>query len=72
MLRADRDIGETFDRALRMLRMRRILASYGDGFAVLPRSRPLVSYYANSVVHLLGPFATAVQRRDSLPSHMVT
>jgi len=72
VLRADRDIGETFDRALRMLRMRRILASYGDGFAVLPRSRPLVSYYANSVVHLLGPFATAVQRRDSLPSHMVT
>jgi len=72
VLRADRDIGETFDRALRMLRMRRILASYGDGFAVLPRSRPLVSYYANSVVHLLGPFATAVQRRDSLPSHMLT
>lgn len=72
VLRADRDIEETFDRAWRMLRMRRILAAYGDGFAVLPRSRPLVSYYANSVVHLLGPFATAVQRRDSLPSHMLT
>jgi len=72
VLRADRDIEETFDRAWRMLRMRRILAASGDGFAVLPRSRPLVSYYANSVVHLLGPFAAAVQRRDSLSSYMIT
>src|SRR5207302_8393771 len=42
VLRADRDIEETFDRAWRMLHMRRILAAYGDGFAVLPRSRRLV------------------------------
>jgi glycerol-3-phosphate O-acyltransferase len=72
VLRADRDIEETFDRAWRMLRMRRILAESGAGFAVLPRSRPLVSYYANSIAHLLGPFASAVKRRDSLPSHMIT
>jgi glycerol-3-phosphate O-acyltransferase len=69
VLRADRDVAETFDRAWRMLRMRRILAQSGDGFAVLPRGRPLVSYYANSIAHLLGPFARAVQLRDSLPSH---
>jgi glycerol-3-phosphate O-acyltransferase len=72
VLRADRDIEETFDRAWRMLRMRRILAQSGDGFAVLPRGRPLVSYYANSVAHLLGPFETAVKRRDSLPVHVIT
>jgi hypothetical protein len=49
-----------------------MLAASGDGFAVLPRSRPLVSYYANSIAHLLGPFESAVKRRDSLPSQMIT
>jgi glycerol-3-phosphate O-acyltransferase len=68
VLRADRDIAETFDRAWRMLRMRRMLAASGDGFAVLPRSRPLVSYYANSIAHLLGPFESAVRARDTLPA----
>ena len=72
VVRADRDITETFDRALRMLRMRRMLAASGDGFSVLPRSRPLVSYYANSIAHLLGPFESAVRKRDSLPSRMIT
>jgi hypothetical protein len=28
----------------------------------------LVSYYANSVAHLLGPFVEAVQARDALPA----
>ena len=68
VIRADRDIAETFDRAWRMLKMRRILASTGDGFAVLPRNRALVGYYANSIAHLLGPFELAVRRRDSLPA----
>jgi glycerol-3-phosphate O-acyltransferase len=72
VLRADRDIEDTFDRAWRMLRMRRILAAVGDGYAVLPRGRPLVSYYANSIAHLLGPFEAAVKRRDSLPVHVIT
>jgi len=67
VVKADRDIGETFDRAWRMLRMRRMLAATGDGFAVLPRSRALVGYYANSIAHLLGPFESSVRRRDSLP-----
>lgn len=68
VIRADRDIGETFDRAWRMLRMRRVLAEHGDGYAVLPRSRELVSYYANSIAHLLGPFEAAVRARDTLPA----
>ena len=67
VIRHDRDIGETFDRAWRMLRMRRVLAETNDGFAVLPRGRELISYYANSIAHLLGPFTAAVRARDTLP-----
>jgi glycerol-3-phosphate O-acyltransferase len=67
VLRADRDIAETFDRAWRMLRMRRILVRSGAGFAVLPSNRELVSYYANSIAHLLGPFEAGVRERDALP-----
>lgn len=65
VLRADRSIDETFDRAYRMLSMRRILVAEGDGFAVLPRQRELVSYYANSIAHLLGPFEQGVRERDA-------
>ena len=67
VLRADRSVEETFSRAWRMLRMRRILVEDGDGFAVMPGNRPLISYYANSVAHLLGPFERAVRERDALP-----
>ena len=67
VIRADRDIEETFDRAYRMLRLRRIVVRTGNGFVVLPRGRPLVTYYANSIVHLLGPFAEGVRARDALP-----
>jgi len=51
-----------------MLKMRRMLVRAGDGFAVLPANRPLISYYANSVAHLLGPFAEGVKERDALPA----
>lgn len=68
VVRADRDIAVTFDRAWRMLQLRRILVESGDGFAVLPRGRPLIEYYANSIAHLLGPFAAGLRRRDTLPS----
>ncbi|MEO7712118.1 MAG: hypothetical protein ABIV10_04295, partial [Gemmatimonadaceae bacterium] len=66
-LRSDRSSIEIFDRAWRMLRMRRVLAETSGGYLVLPRGRALVSYYANSVAHLLGPFVEAVQARDALP-----
>lgn len=64
----DGSIEETFDRAWRMLRMRRILVQSGEGYAILPMNRPLISYYANSIAHLLGPFAEGVRERDALPS----
>jgi glycerol-3-phosphate O-acyltransferase len=66
VIRHDGGIEATFDRAWRMLRMRRVLVESGDGYAVLPRQRELVSYYANSVAHLLGPFESAVRQRDAL------
>jgi glycerol-3-phosphate O-acyltransferase len=72
VVRADRDIGETFDRAFRMLRMRRILAESGAGLVILPHGRPLISYYANSIVHLLGPFAEGIRDRDALPAVVAT
>lgn len=68
VIRADRDSAETFDRAWRMLRMRRILVRTGDGFSVMQRNRGLISYYANSIAHVLGPFERAVRDRDALPA----
>jgi glycerol-3-phosphate O-acyltransferase len=61
-------VDEIFDRAWRMLRMRRMLVESGGGYAVLPGNRPLVSYYANSIAHLLGPFSDGVKQRDTLPA----
>ncbi|HVS60250.1 MAG TPA: 1-acyl-sn-glycerol-3-phosphate acyltransferase [Gemmatimonadaceae bacterium] len=61
-------VEEIFDRAWRMLQMRRILVRVGAGYSVLPGNRPLVSYYANSISHLLGPFAEGVRQRDQLPA----
>lgn len=66
-LRTDRAIEEIFDRAYRMLRMRKVLARQGGGYLVLPRGRPLISYYANGISHLLGPFSAGVRERDALP-----
>ncbi len=68
VVRHDGGIEATFDRAWRMLRMRRVLVESGNGFAVLPHGRELVSYYANSIAHLLGPFERAVRARDALPA----
>ncbi len=67
-LRRDRDIGETFEIAYRMLRMRHVLARQGETYVVLSRGRELVSYYANSISHLLGEFEASVRARDLLPS----
>ncbi len=61
-------VDEIFDRAWRMLKMRRILVRVGAGYSVMPGNRPLLSYYANSISHLLGPFAQGVRERDQLPA----
>jgi glycerol-3-phosphate O-acyltransferase len=68
VLRADLGVEEDWDRAYRMLRMRRVVARAGDGYLILPRGRELVSYYANSIAHLCGEFESAVKARDQLPA----
>jgi glycerol-3-phosphate O-acyltransferase len=68
VLSGDRGAEAIFARAWRMLKMRRVLVQDGAGYLVLPHGRPLISYYANSVAHLVGPFVRAVQARDALPA----
>ena len=59
------------DRAYELLRLRRVASREGSGYVVLPRGRELISYYANSIAHLLGEFESAVRARDALPVHSV-
>jgi glycerol-3-phosphate O-acyltransferase len=68
VVRHEGGIDVTFDRAWRMLRMRRVLAETSGGYVLLPKGRELVSYYANSIAHLLGPVEQAVRHRDVLPA----
>ncbi|MBI1967760.1 MAG: 1-acyl-sn-glycerol-3-phosphate acyltransferase [Gemmatimonadetes bacterium] len=53
VVRGGARIGDIWDRAWRMLRMRRLVVVEGDTVVVLPRGRPLLEYYANSIAHLL-------------------
>ncbi len=68
VIRAEGPIEETFDRAWKMLSMRHMLVESGGSYAVMPRNRGLISYYANSIAHLLGPFEEGVRQRDTLPA----
>ena len=56
IVRADRDIAETWDRARLMFDMRRTVIVDGATVVVFARQRPLLEYYANSIRHLL-PYA---------------
>lgn len=67
VLRYETEIAETFARAYRMLRMRRIVARQGRGYVVLPKGRALIHYYANSVRHLFADYLAGVRERQSLP-----
>jgi len=53
IVRGGARIGEVWDRAWRMLRMRRLVVADGDTLVVLPRGRPLLEFYANSIAHLV-------------------
>jgi glycerol-3-phosphate O-acyltransferase len=68
VLRSERSTEEVFERAYRMLRLRRVVARTGGGYLILSHGRPLISYYANAVAHLLGAYADGVRARDALPS----
>ena len=53
VVRGGSRIGEVWDRAWRMLRMRRLVVEDGGSMIVLPGGRPLLEFYANSIAHLL-------------------
>ena len=53
VIRADRAIAETWERAMLMFAMRRTVHIEGDRVLVISRERPLLEYYANSIRHLL-------------------
>jgi glycerol-3-phosphate O-acyltransferase len=53
VVRGGARIAEVWDRAWRMLRMRRLVHVDGESLVILPQGRPLLEYYANSIAHLL-------------------
>jgi glycerol-3-phosphate O-acyltransferase len=63
VVRGGARIGDIWDRAWRMLRLRRLVVAEGDTLIVLPRGRPLLEYYANSIAHLVQI------RAERLPFH---
>ncbi len=73
VVRGGARIVEVWDRAWRMLRMRRLVIVDGESLVILPRGRPLLEFYANSIAHLVpirGPrplFHKAHELDDNLP-----
>jgi len=73
VVRGGAGIADIWDRAWRMLRLRRLVAAEGDTLVVMPRGRPLLEYYANSIAHLLPirservPFHKQHERDPDLP-----
>ncbi len=51
--RQDLPIAEVWDRAWLMLSLRRLVVAESDNLVIMPRQRPLLEYYANSIRHLL-------------------
>ncbi len=66
-------IDEVWDRAWRTFRLRRLVVADGGSLVILPRGRPLLEYYANSIAHLLPhtapatPFHKEHERDTALP-----
>ena len=73
VVRGGARIHDVWDRAWRMLRMRRLVVADGDTLVVLPRGRPLLQYYANSIAHLVPirgprlPFHKSHELESELP-----
>jgi hypothetical protein len=67
----DEQLGTLIDRAIELLWSRHAVVRTPDGIVVLSGGRELVSYYANTIAHLLGDFAAAVRARDSIPVYAV-
>ena len=73
VVRGGARIREIWDRAWRMLRLRRLVIETGSSLVILPRGRPLLEYYANSIAHLVPiraprlPFHKEHDRETDLP-----
>jgi glycerol-3-phosphate O-acyltransferase len=73
VVRGGARIEEVWDRAWRMLRLRRLVVADGSSLVILPRGRPLLEYYANSIAHLVSirgprlPFHKEHDRETDLP-----
>jgi len=75
VVRGGARISDVWDRARRMLTLRRLIVAGADSdsLIVLPRARPLLEYYANSIAHLLPirgprvPFHKAHELETGLP-----
>jgi glycerol-3-phosphate O-acyltransferase len=74
VVRGGSRIEEVWDRAWRMLRLRRLVVEEGQSLVILPRGRPLLQYYANSISHLVTiraprlPFHKEHDRETDLPT----
>jgi glycerol-3-phosphate O-acyltransferase len=53
MVRSELAVTEVWERAWRTFRARRWVYRDGGNLVILPSARPLLEYYANSIVHLL-------------------
>jgi glycerol-3-phosphate O-acyltransferase len=73
VVRGGSRIEAVWDRAWRMLRLRRLVVAEGTSLVILPRGRPLLQYYANSIAHLVPirgprlPFHKEHDRETDLP-----
>ena len=73
VVRGGARIEEIWERAWRMLRLRRLVVAEGTSLVILPRGRPLLEYYANSFAHLVPirgprlPFHKEHDRETDLP-----
>ena len=65
LVREELPIAEVWERAERMFVLRRCVARQGDTWIILPRQRPLLEYYANSIRHLV----PAEQAAHFSPAH---
>jgi glycerol-3-phosphate O-acyltransferase len=76
IVRTELPIGEVWDRAWRMLSMRRLVLVQGGQLVILPGERPLLEYYANSIRQLLPPALTVafspVDERDRTLPRLAT
>ncbi len=63
LVRKEQRAEAIMDRAWRMLSMRRLVVKNAGSYVILPRQRPLLEYYANSVRHLLP------DQREQRPMH---